>query len=168
VTPLAVRALSRRSREERGLTIVEVAVSLGVLAILLTGIFSSLTTANIAAFSAREAQAASEEALFRMDQYASQNVDQLKAGGIGLQGYFPVVYKVGSNPDGTPRTSALAPAVDVAMFNYVTTDPATPRNPLYVKVVPITADLVEIQVCVCWRSSDGTDRRLDLVSRVTR
>lgn len=167
--PIAFVAAGGPARGLRqGLTLLEIALALGVLAILFTGVFSALSTGTLAAIDAREAQAATEEALRVMDLYTSQTVDALLA---NPEGYFPVLCKTGSRPDGTPKTASLQ-AGPSAMFGYTTPDPVTPRRPLYVRVVatppPLGANLVEVQVMVCWTSTDRTNRRVDLVSRVVR
>ena len=166
--------LSRRRDSERGLTIIEIAVALGVLALLFTGIFSALATANLAAITARETQAASEEALKRLDQLCAANFDAI----LGAPPkYFDVEYKTGQlDVNLLPKTTKLIAGPE-ASFGYqiargVTGPPAgdsvAAPKACCVQATQISANLMEVRSLVCWKSVDGSVRRVELVSRVTR
>jgi hypothetical protein len=145
---------------------VEIAVALGLLSIVLCGVFSALTTASIASATSRETQAASEEALKKVDQYCSQTAFDSIATAVE---YFDVQCKTGQvDGAGVALTTRLPAAPD--SFFPRPADTANPPRPGYLTVARVAGmpDLLEIRCTVAWRSSDGLFHRVDLVTRKVR
>jgi type II secretory pathway pseudopilin PulG len=163
------------SRGRRGgLTLLEVVFAVGVLSIILLGVFSAMNTAQRADALTRERRSASEVAFAMMDTL--------------LSGEAPPVVSGVVTPEWTPfavphNGSTLKPADPYPMepFGGVAGAPEPPTvggipvAGLALTSVPDVANmnLIEVRVVVAWRPSDWTrvgdpDQRIELVSRRIR
>lgn len=174
----------RSARTRTGLTLVEVAVAVALLAILLLGLFATLRASRQVGVVSHEHQAASEAAFRQLDLIMSTPLldDVLREpGGGDVAAYaFHVRYK-GTN---------LQPA-DPSYLPHNPDNPATPglneaTMAGHVRVVELDADgdsapddydgdgkadYLEVQVVVAWRSAGGGStpfQKLDIVSRRVR
>lgn len=151
------------SSRRAALTLVEIMFALGILAILALSVFGTLAYAQRAETVAREHEAASDALVREVDLLlARPDFDAI----AGTTAPFPV-----TNPSGVgalPPSGLLPPLAD---------DPGTPEDESAmagrVEVVRDpdadgSANLLELRGIVAWRSGDGTDQRVDLVTRRAR
>lgn len=147
-------------RPRAGFTIIEVAVALALLAAVLVGVFSVLSVSLRADTAAREHRAASDAAFTQLELRLADDFDAVVR--APAQG-FPVRVQAGHGE------THLTPA-PTTFFDPEEDDPACAGH---VRVVSDpdgsgSSNLLEVRVTVAWRSHDGTDRRVDVVSRRAR
>lgn len=155
------------TRRREGLTIIEVAVALALLAGVLVGVFAGISVALRADAAAREHRAASDAAFTQLELRLADDFDAVvgaPATGFHVRleaGHREVVLTPASRTFFDPGEDDPTMAGHVR----VVTDPdaahrgdeASPSN-----------NLLEVRVTVAWRSHDGTDQRVDVVSRRAR
>lgn len=147
------------------MTLMEVMVAVGVFAGLALAVFSALHFAARAEVLAREHLAASETASTELDLLLARPDFEAIA---GLSRTFAVAQ---------PAGGGTLPAASDAFFPRATDDASTPEDESDMAGHLSTtrdpdadgsAGLLEVRVTVAWRSADGSDQRLDLVTRRAR
>lgn len=158
--------MSRR----QGLSLVETTMALALLSLVFTGLFSTMAASQRSTVSAKEQQAASNEAGRQLDLVLSNpSFDAV----VANPAYgFPVLVNTGRTDGlGQPVRDRLRRASsgyfdpgadDATMAGHV----RIVRDPDH--ETPPSNDLIEVQVTVAWRSTEGGERRVDLVSRRAR
>lgn len=162
----------------RGLTIVEVTVALALLSVVLAGAFGALAVSQRADVAAREHRAASDAAFDALEAYlGTQDLEAMIARGASA---FHAAVDTGHGAVNlTPASAGFFDpgGDDPAMAGHVRLvldpdEPAPPTPPAEEESedldAALTVELVEVQVTVAWRSHDGADRRVDVVSRRAR
>lgn len=161
-----------------GLTLIEVVFAVGLLAIFLLGMFSTLATAMKSDALTREHQAASDAAMRQLDLVVSiPNFPtiQRSVGTTPVPAYaFEATYgppRAGTPPKGTLTLPALATA-DVPLNADDAGTAGADESTWAGRVVVVTdpdgdgsTDLVEVRVTVAWRAADNRPARVDVVSR---
>jgi len=160
----------RSPRSRGGLTLVEVVMAAGVLSVVLLGMFSAMNASQQSDVLTRERAAASEACHAMLDSMLTGSVP---GAGTALEVQFPVNYATGngnvalepaaaypSDPwtfigQTQPTMTVAGVAVAKVGVNVGTTDEAND-------------DLMEVRVLVAWRAADGTDQRVEAVSRRVR
>lgn len=144
------------------MTILEVAVALALLAGGLVGIFSGLSVAMRADAAARERRAASDAAFTELELRLADDFDAVaEAPAVA----FHVPLQAGhAETNLRPASGAFFdPGEDdpgCAGHVRVVTNPDGHKEP--------SNNLLEVRITVAWRSHDGTDQRVDVVSRRSR
>ncbi len=156
----------RRGRGRRAaVSLLEVMVAVGVFAGLALAVFSALHYAGRAEVLAREHLAASEAAGRELDLLmARPDFDAIA--GVARAFAVPQPSGVGTLPPASagyfPRATddASTPEDEAEMAGHLSTtlDPDGDGS----------ARLLEVRVTVAWRSADGSDQRVDLVTRRAR
>lgn len=148
------------------MTLVEIAVSLALLAVLLTGVFATLAAAQRAEIATREHQAVSAAVFKRLDVVASHPsfsgtlttwngaTFHVRYGEHVLQPATSPL-NAGANREKVGRIEVVAVDVD---GDDVPDDYDGDGSP----------DLIEIRIVVAWRSGDGSDRQYDALVRRAR
>lgn len=155
-----------RPTRRAALTLVEVAVSLGVFSILVLGLMAAMSAGLGHAHVTREHQAASEAAQTELDLAMAQPYDAIS----NIQKPFPVRYALGTvDVNGIPITALVKPA----RSTFYPVDASAPTFAGHVTSVRDpdangSVDLLELRVVVAFRGADDTDYRVDLVARRTR
>lgn len=137
----------------RGFTLLEVVLALGVLSVLLIGLFSCLASSMRVDGLTREHQAASEAAAGQLDVYLTDPALTFQ----DAEAYFDVPSKVGG--------AVLAPPAPLPPG---WTQARAGRVELRLNPDGLGSDLLRVSVSVAWRAADGTAQRVDLVSLRTR
>jgi type II secretory pathway pseudopilin PulG len=157
------------------LTLLEVVVAIGVLSIVLLGVFSAMSSAQRSDTLTRERAAASEEAFKMLDSLLAGEVPDLAGPNVAVP--FDVPFNssrlvpadpyptdpwtwVGETPPSSVTMAGIAVArVGVDMLDDDGTDPEND-------------DLMEVRVTVAWRSAawqvGQADQRIDIVGRRLR
>lgn len=165
--PPSVRTAGRL---RAGLTLIEVVFAIGILAIFLLGLFSTLAMAMKSDALTREHQAASNAALRQLDAIVSIpsfGAIQRSTGAAPVPAYaFHATYGDGAQfalravatPDVPLNTDDAGTAADESTMAgrvVVVTDPAADGS----------AGLIEVRVTVAWLAADNRPARVDVVSR---
>lgn len=154
-----------------GLTLVEIVMAAGVLSVVLLGMFGAMNTSQKSDVLTRERAAAAEACHAMLDSMLTGPVPGV---GSPLEVQFAVSYDTGngsvslepaatypSDPwtftGGTQPTMTMA-GIAVAKVGVNIGDTANEVND----------DLMEVRVLVAWRAADGTDQRVEAVSRRVR
>ncbi len=161
--------LRRRPSAREALTLIEVVIAVAILSVILLGMFSAIASAQQADRLTREHAAVSEAAFNVMDEMLTGGVPEDGDPARVLQ--FPVTINTGRGQvDLLPARSFPTDLWTLAGA----TAPAPVTEPgvavAYIKVDGDAAntDLMEVRVLVAWQSADGSDQRVELVSRRVR
>jgi hypothetical protein len=177
--------LAKQRGRRAGLTVVEVAFALGVLMILLAGLFTTLSMSRSAEEAAREDQAATE-AVFRVqDDLAALPYDTLiqaaldtdedpLAGWVAVPQFAFGVQRARGGQDMAPASDDFEP-LNIDWPDSVR-DESTLVGHVYLRQDPDdhgadgepSENLLEIRVIAAWRAADGGERRVESVTRRTR
>jgi prepilin-type N-terminal cleavage/methylation domain-containing protein len=165
-------SVRHRRRSDRGLSLVEVVVAVGVLSIILLGLMASFASAQRADLLTREHQAASEAAFKQMDTLLmNPNFDA-----VPTKGHFHVQFKstggaVNLKPAETPPAGYEVPvdgSGDATLeTGHYTALQMTATNGFSGDQL-LGADCMQLSVTVAWRGADGSDQRVDLVTMRVR
>lgn len=155
-----------RSQRQRGMTLVEVATSVALLGLLLTGIFATLATAQRAETFTRERQAASSAAFNYLDLVAAH--PDFTGTKITWDGQaFHVPYGAATLPPASSPINAGADKEKAGRIQVVELD-LDGDGEADDYDADGAADLIEVRVTVRWKSSDGSDQRIEALVRRTR
>ena len=143
-----------------GLTLVEIMFALGVMIILITGLFASMGHSQKTDVLTRERAAASEACFAAMDAFLANPA--VTGSGTAT---FEVSYDSGRSSAGLPVVIRLKPA-----FTYPVTRPVGSTGAGTITTISNpeangNVALLEIRVTVAWRAADNTDARIDAVAR---
>lgn len=162
--------LSRReAREQDGLTLVEVVMSVGVLSVILLGMFSAMASAQRTDALTRE-RAAASEAAFNM-------LDAVLSGPVPAAGEFvelPFNVEVDTGKAGTLPVLRPANPFPTSPWTFIGQPAPSPVMQAGIAVARVgvddgnDVDLMEVRVLVAWRAADDTNQRIELVSRRLR
>lgn len=151
--------MSRGPASTAGLTLVEVTFAMAVLALVLVGVFSTVSVAQRATTYTKERQAASESAFEQLDLMMATPFNAMVDGG------FHVTLDTGRGTTTNMRPAAptfFSPgADDTSMAGHIRIVPLAAGDPQG----DGTSDLAEVRITVAWRAADDTNQRLDVVTR---
>lgn len=144
-----------------GLTLVEIVMAVGLFSLLVLGLFSSMTTAMKVEAMTREHQAASEAATRQLDLFMTDPALAF----ADTTTYFDVQFKTDKDQTGTPTVSLLRPSNPLPT-GWTGTRPGR----VLVDLDPdgMGDNMVRITVTVAWRSADGNNMQVSMVSLRTR
>lgn len=154
-----------------GLTLVEIVMACAVLSIVLLGMFGAMNSSQRADVLTRERAAAAEACHAMLD---SMLTGAVPGAGSVLEVQFPVSYDTGNG------SVPLDPAVNYPSDPWTFSGTAQPTMTVAGIAMAKTGvnigdtvneandDLCEVRVLVAWRSADGTDQRIEAVSRRVR
>lgn len=150
-----------------GLTLIEVVVAAGVLSVILLGTFSAVSAAQRSDVLTRERAAASEACFAMLDAVLTGPVP---AAGEALAITFPASYDTGRG------SVDLRPADPFPSepWTFIGESPPATVTQAGIAVARVgvdgaaNEDLMEVRVLVAWRAADGTNQRVEAVSRRLR
>jgi hypothetical protein len=146
-------------RGRAGLTIVEVAIALGVLSVLVSGLFSSLMTTLRTDVAVEERRAASATASRELDRVLADPGLAF----VSAVSYFDVQRETGRVAAAGQNLLASAAPLPAGWTQARAGRIEVVRDP-----GGLGPDLLRITVSVRWRAADLTTQQLDLVAMRTR
>lgn len=164
MTSEASQASKRATASSRsGLTLVEIAVAVGVLALLLAGLFAAMASSLKADVLTRERQAAAEAASRQLDSYLTDPALSFSA---DSEAYFDVPFKTGDGEVNLTPSSPLPTGWTQSRAGRVHVD-VNPTDPVD-GASSMGDDIVMITASVSWMGADYRAQRLDMVSMRVR
>jgi type II secretory pathway pseudopilin PulG len=166
----------RRPSRRDGLTLVETVIATGVLAVLLLGTYSTLGVSQKTTVLTRERNAATEVAFRQLDDLMSLNFDEVA---VISHREFTAQYDTGQvDGAGVAQSAPLRVASPYPFTRPTGANAAFPGQITVVQDPPIDRtnpgagtcgpDVLELRVTVAWRCADGTNTRVDAVTRRVR
>ncbi len=170
------RSTLRRPSTRDGLTLVETIVATSLLAVLLLGTYSTLGVSQKTAVLTRERNAATEVAFRQLDDMMSLNFDEVAA--LGHR-EFTAEYDTGqADGAGVAMSVPLRVARPYPFTRPTGANAAFPGQVTITQDPPIDGtnpglgtcgpDVLELRVTVAWRCADGSNARVDAVTRRVR